>query len=323
MKRLLLKLVLFTGIMALIFCISVFYVPNLSIKNSLFYSILDKHKLLETRKSPRLIFLGGSNLSFGLNSKMIEDSLNIQVINMGIQGGMGLKYICNDVIEYIRKDDIIIISPEYYHLLNDKDNAFLGTDKLLYIIFDVYPEGRKNITDITQWLHLIRLIPKYASDKLFYFPKAFIKNKIKNGKIKDTVGIYDRGAFNEYGDAVLHWNMKNQPVEQFRYTGKVNYACIKFLNNYKKIMEKKGASVYFMYSCFQGSSYKLNEKLIDRIDSVLRKELKIPIVGTSQEFAFNDSLFFNTEYHLNKKGLDLRSELIIKELRNNIHNDNF
>ena len=42
-----------------------------------------KCQLLEDTPSPRIIFVGGSNLAFGLDSQRIKDSLNINVINYG------------------------------------------------------------------------------------------------------------------------------------------------------------------------------------------------------------------------------------------------
>ena len=52
-----------------------------------------KCQLLEDTPSPRIIFVGGSNLAFGLDSQRIKDSLNINVINYGLHAGIGLKYM--------------------------------------------------------------------------------------------------------------------------------------------------------------------------------------------------------------------------------------
>ncbi|KAA6307943.1 hypothetical protein EZS27_040384 [termite gut metagenome] len=51
----------------------------------------------------RIIFVGGSNLAFGIDSKMITDSLHIDVINYGLSAGIGLKYMIDDVCIYAKK----------------------------------------------------------------------------------------------------------------------------------------------------------------------------------------------------------------------------
>ena len=77
-----------------------------------------KCQLLEDTPSPRIIFVGGSNLAFGLDSQRIKDSLNINVINYGLHAGIGLKYMIDDISTYARKGDIIVFAPEYLSLIH-------------------------------------------------------------------------------------------------------------------------------------------------------------------------------------------------------------
>ena len=51
-----------------------------------------KQRLLNEVPSPRIIFMGGSNTAFGINSRMVEDSLKLPVINHGLHGGIGLRF---------------------------------------------------------------------------------------------------------------------------------------------------------------------------------------------------------------------------------------
>lgn len=76
-----------------------------------------KCQLLEDTPSPRIIFVGGSNLAFGLDSQRIKDSLNINVINYGLHAGIGLKYMIDDISTYARKGDIIVFAPGIRTLL--------------------------------------------------------------------------------------------------------------------------------------------------------------------------------------------------------------
>ncbi|MCK4797079.1 MAG: hypothetical protein KAT05_06835, partial [Spirochaetes bacterium] len=60
------KIIIF-NILILISCTLILFQPKLD-ENNYLAAIIDKHKLIETVESPRLIFLGGSNLAFGLKS---------------------------------------------------------------------------------------------------------------------------------------------------------------------------------------------------------------------------------------------------------------
>jgi hypothetical protein len=145
MKKFIVKILFFLSLVFISIALSSVYVPNLSISNSLYYSILDKHNLLKNSKSPKMIFIGGSNLSFGLDSKRIVDTYDMNVINMGIHAGFGLKYIANDIKPFISNGDIVIIVPEYDHFYKGWGSFANGRTELLHIIMDIYPEGTHNM----------------------------------------------------------------------------------------------------------------------------------------------------------------------------------
>ncbi|HPG73671.1 MAG TPA: hypothetical protein PLM49_05215, partial [Bacteroidales bacterium] len=60
-------------------------------------AIIDKHKRIDSIKSPKIIFAGGSNLPFGIDSKMIQDSLHTPVVNLGLHAGLGLDFMLNEL----------------------------------------------------------------------------------------------------------------------------------------------------------------------------------------------------------------------------------
>lgn len=110
-----------------------------------------KCQLLEDTPSPRIIFVGGSNLAFGLDSQRIKDSLNINVINYGLHAGIGLKYMIDDISTYARKGDIIVFAPEYEHFYT----IAYGESVTLTPLMAVTHWEKINLLDIRQWTILI------------------------------------------------------------------------------------------------------------------------------------------------------------------------
>src|SRR5690349_24986573 len=47
-------------------------------------------ELLENTPSPRIILIGGSNVSFGIDARLMQQTLGIPVINDGLHAGLGL-----------------------------------------------------------------------------------------------------------------------------------------------------------------------------------------------------------------------------------------
>jgi len=75
MNKILIKLLYIVAVPVFIIIASLLLPSNKSFKKSLMFAQLDKNKLLKETLSPRIIFIGGSNISFGLDSKKIKDSL--------------------------------------------------------------------------------------------------------------------------------------------------------------------------------------------------------------------------------------------------------
>src|SRR5215212_5179389 len=76
-------------------------------------AVLEKDRLIRDTPSPKIILVGGSNLAFGIDSHMLEDSLGVHVVNMGLYAKLGLRYMLAQVKPYIRKGDLVLVVPEY------------------------------------------------------------------------------------------------------------------------------------------------------------------------------------------------------------------
>ncbi len=83
-------------------------------------AIIDKHHLLENIAPPRMLLCGGSNLAFGIDSKSIQDKIGLPVINMGLNAGLGLNFIMEEIKSAAKPTDIVILSIEYF--LNSDGN---------------------------------------------------------------------------------------------------------------------------------------------------------------------------------------------------------
>lgn len=302
MKKFLVKLLLFIIPGLLIFSVIVYLPPSKAYQKSLFYSIIDKNKLLENTPGPRLIFIGGSNLSFGLDCKMIKDSLQIEPINTGIHLGLGLKYMLSNAGNYIRQNDIVIVCPEYQQFYGDIANGEL---ELLSVIIDVYPESFKFL-DHKQYYSLLRNIPMYMESKW--------NGLIDKADIDTLVGIYDRKAFNSFGDAFIHWKFTKEKVIPFgKIEGKLNSDAFKALENFRNLVNMRKANLFITFPCYQDLSFKNAVPQIKEVERCLIK-YGYNLLSKPERYIIPDSLIFNTPYHLTKKGVDFRTALLIDDL---------
>lgn len=131
-----------------------------------------------------------------------------------------------------------------------------------------------------------------------------------------TAAFTHRTDFNEYGDMIGHIGKRpprrlhKEPIPYHYYEG------IHRLNKFYEVAKEKNVKVIFVYHAYAQSVHKLNNETIKKYQSDLVKDLKIPIIGLPDDFVYNDSLFFDTVYHLNPEGRDLRTKKLIQLLTN-------
>lgn len=281
--------------------------PNKHTTNSLLFGELKKDSLLLHTPSPRLILIGGSNLSFGINSAIIKDSLNVNPINTAIHAGIGLKFMLDHNLKYIKKGDIIVIVPEYQQYYG---NLFLGEEELIRTVFDVSISDSKYLS-LQQWITLFPRIISYGFNKFNLLDYTLRKHIYIN-----TDSVYFKSSFNKFGDASAHWKLNsiNPPAIDIKDKYDFNINAIKALTEFQIKAEKKGAIVFIGYPGYQTSSFNKGLVQIKQIQNELDKK-SFKILGNPYRYMVPDSLCYDTQYHLIKKGVDWRTKLLIQDLK--------
>ena len=176
-------------------------------KNAYIATTLDKEKRLTELPFNKLIFVGGSNLTFGLDCKKISDSIKMPTVNMSVHAGLGLDFMLKETMASIKQGDVIILSPEYYL---GKD----GDRKLFAQLLDINPQASKYV--INTFNDNIRLLVaelQRCVSGLFY---TFITNP--------SPSVYEKNNFTEEGDMVGHLEIANST--SFQEEGKCLFLTI-------------------------------------------------------------------------------------------------
>lgn len=303
MKLFLLKGLAFFLVVVMVLGAALLYIPDRVVNKSLLGALPDKHEQLSKMPSPKIVFVGGSNTSFGLDTKRISDAFNMPAYNMGIQVSLGLRYTLNDIKKYVHEGDILVVMPEYIQF---SQNFSYGRSELIPVLFDIYPEGRKQIS-LDQWLIVSKYIPNYAAVKL--------KNTVAFS-LPETVDAYSRNSFNEYGDSYIHWNKKNEafPVDQANPKLDVlDKSLFRFIAQYKADVESLGARMFILPPAFQEQSFRNNTAYINEIENAFEK-INSGMLAKAERYEFPDSLMFDSPSHLNRKGVDIRTSRVISDL---------
>lgn len=297
-KIFLIRTVLFLIPISLIFLSGLFLPPTPRTTTSLLFANIQKDSLLQHVDEPRIIFVGGSNLSFGLNSYKIRDSLGLYPINTGVNAGIGLKYMLENTLKFIKEGDNIILSLEYELFYEPYETA---SDVLLRTIFDVFPE-KSDMLSFKQKLDLVPYIPRYSLTKLKpseYF--AYTENH-----------TYGGNSFNKFGDAYSHWELKGQKYMPVTIGGDFHENVIIKLKEFENAVTEKGGEVYVTFPGIDEVSYQKSEEAILRIEKKLLNN-GFTLLGTAKRYIIPAEMVFDTHYHFIKVGVDLRTERFIQD----------
>ena len=301
MKKFILNFLAFLLMIIIIIGIVIMLPATPREKTSLLFAKIDKDGLLKNTPSPRIIFIGGSNLSFGLNSQIIKDSLGYNPVNTAVHASIGLFYMLDNTLPFIKHGDVVIIVPEYSQYYN---RSAYGGEELLRTALDV--PGKGGITTLTS---------NQVYNTFPYILKYFF-SKIKTSEYSgfDPDPIYSRNSFDKYGDAVGHWGMPASKVTPEVLKGSINYAIFYKLKNYQEILKKIGVPMYISFPGYQATSFKSSLSYINKADQLLIKN-GFNILGTPKRYEIPDTLMFNTPYHLTKKAADERTTLLMQDLK--------
>ncbi len=271
--------------------------------------IIDKYKRLQETPSPKIVLIAGSNFAYGINSKLIADSLQKPVVNMAIHYDYGTKFMFNQISHEMHKGDTVIMGFEY--IIESEGNK--GEQLLMARYFPKAKEWMK-FEDIFEE---IRENSQLRIKTFKTVLERLLKNKTITYQVSDTTSVFFRGAINQYGDLISHYNNPSMTViPRAILSDKVSLKdAIADMNVFYKVMQVKGVKVYFVYPTYSKTNYDLDKPIIDKYQQEYQKYAKFPILGKPADFVFADSLYHDMAYHLTQKGGEIRTQKIIQLVR--------
>ena len=297
MKKFILKIlffgfILFTTIIVFI----LFFENNKRIQEHLNDSYTNGYNLtlekIKKSKNQKIIFVGGSNVGFGLNSERIEKEIGIESFNFGVHGGIGIKKPIDDISPYLNNNDIVIFSPEYsnFKLNNFEFERF----NIEFIDFTFL-----SITDFEQLKAYLTFIKNHSKSFVIKYLQSFISSP--------NTG-YNIHWFNQNGDVIGHHDLENLPISNVFKNDPITEFDLNELKKY--IIDNVSDSKWFIIPPVTHiDRFNLDSKveLNDKLEMIFGKNYGLSI----ENLTFNGDCFFDTQYHLNYECKEIRTNLII------------
>lgn len=264
-------------------------------------SLIDKVDRLESIDEPKIVLLGHSNLAFGINSGLIEEAMGMPVVNMGLHGGNGNAFH-EEMAKYnVTPGDIYILCHSDYNdddLIHETMTAWTSIENHLHLW---------KILRIDDVVTMARAFPVYLKKSLNLYSSG-------SGN-QDPGGVYARSAFNEYGDvAVL------REGSQYSFEGVVGIPgigdiSIERINELNEYLTERGATLVVASYPIGNGSLTVDASEFISFQEELAEKLDCPVISNYVDYMFDYKYFFDTEFHLNSDGVELRTIQMISDLK--------
>lgn len=282
--------------------------------------IINKYNLMQNvckKDKPAIIFLGGSSVFVGIDGNIVKEELNYTPVNMGVFAGFSIPLLMDLTEKCVRKNDIVILTPEYSSINN---------------------YSKKSI-EVRKWT--LAVDPAFALSNVYKFPSdipelfcdilTLCQNKIlgtmkavlRRHKIIGNIGFEDNNSYNQYGDPGSEV-FKPVPKDSLKKVREDIYTIndsvfVKSINELAMRIEKKGAKVAFLYPPYPIEKYRESYKTLSFIDSLLHSDIKIPVLGSPSDFTYDYDCFTNTPNHLTGDCRRIRTEKMVSLIKDGLN----
>lgn len=277
-------------------------------------ALVNKKEMLMRKKSPRMIFVGGSS-QLTLKSPLIEKALNYSVINMSLWGGLGTREHLKEIKPFLKPGDVIIITMEYGTTLDAQYVKYIRTNyESKKFFFLMSPKNRAvECIHKKEYFTLFKMAFELNQLKLVSF--------IRNIVTLNFSHLFDKGLpnysneFNDCGDRTspyMIFRPIGDRVTHFSYPKKENH---EFLNDFYAYAVQKKARVFFYFSPFPEQYYNVNIQYINAYHEMMKQLLHFSVINKPSDFVYPEKYFADTIYHLNEEGEKIRSVEMIQLIK--------
>jgi hypothetical protein len=302
--------------------------------------IVVKEYLCSRIKSPKIIILSGSNGLYNIDAKKVEEELKIPCINFGLHAGMSLDWLLDIGRKIVQPGDVLILPLEQAYYENGGWNTLGGWRLRNALAWNLDSIQRLNITEkIVAYcsggnldLALDLITEKFQS----FFSKGTPVAQIPRLEaLESSSAIIDRfkraqlegkpypfyQSIDDHGTVLQsdksEFNGKFVPATS---PGNICPATKALLRNFIDEIKNRGVHVYFAHSPYgiegepKGNWRKSELTFQNEIG-----QLGCEVIDKRESLFYPRKLFFDTALHMTSKGKELRTSLLINNMKKKLN----
>ncbi|MEM7795548.1 MAG: hypothetical protein AAF579_13995 [Cyanobacteria bacterium P01_C01_bin.118] len=251
-------------------------------------------------EDPKLLVTGGSGAHYTINSEIIAEAIARPVVNLGIDGPVGLDVILPTTLQHVDAGDVVLLVPEYLILLDDDG---LGE--------------RSGPFAIATGQGLNQVPPKQLARDWIGIGVPSLR-----ALVKSTTDLITLGKFSGYYDDPL--TAAGDPTVDKQRQGDWWQLAIKQpatphaiqrIEQFRTEVEAKGAELILSLPWVYGETTAETQGNIRKTADALREIAPLLYDPETLNIQSDVTMFADTHYHLTPAGRIVRSQQLSQQLQ--------
>lgn len=298
MKRLVIKIFLIILIPCVLFSLLMLSVNDDYSQHSHEKNVALAYERLDSLQNiNKIVIIAGSNGAFGINSKILADSLDLPVVNTSTHASIGVRMQFEMYKDFLKEGDIVVFCPEYY---SGKDRLYGGA-QLFSILTTHLPCAYSKIS-LPQWVYLIKYIG--------------VHYRVAMGDHRNCPafeGEYSAQSINQYGD--IDYPRQHQPnLSPYHLKGSMDRSTVKYYQYIHSYAKERGLHLIYLPPTMCESGYLYQKSQLDSLE-LFMTEHGIPYFASPKQYSFSDTLYFDTPYHMTQQGATVRTFKLLDDIK--------
>ncbi len=280
-----------------------------------------KHEALAAHDH-KIVLVGGSNLSYGVDSALIESATHCPVVNMGMNGFFGIRFMLEEVKPYLHSGDTVVIAFEHETYVRPAD----GSPDSLLVVTKANPATLSALSP-EQLFSVALRYPYAAHQKMVRLISEQTRNVgqvfgVAEEEYQTAIDLRDiegLAGFNAHGDLVSHLDVDwpYPPSEEQDLPGfTMTEEAFPLVENFVEEMNARGVRVIISYSPAERVFYEKHRAAIESWDAQFRANPAFIVPRPPSDYVFDASMHFDTVYHLDREGRAIRSQMLADDIVN-------
>lgn len=269
------------------------------------------HRLYET-EGKKIVVVGGSNVAFGLRGELLERSLakmgyHYTVCPFGLYAAVGTSAMLDLSLDALGEGDVVILSVEPG---SQTMSTYFGATAF-WKCTEEAPEMLLKLSGSKQ----AAMVGNYAG----YLQERYAISQ--NGNPPVAEGVYAAASFNDRCDMIYprEGNMMavgydtGNPIDLSKLV--IEEAFIQQVNDYCAAAREKGARVVLSFSPMNRSAMRdSSDKALKAFFDLCNTSFDCPVISDPNDYVLPNGWFYDTNFHMNDAGADLRTYLLAEDL---------